>query len=130
MTDKKPNFLRRGSDRYSKLGKRRKNKQTWRKPTGRDNKMREKRRGYPAVVSIGYGSEKKTRGTVENKIPVTVMNVKGLEKFGKNNIAVLGKVGKKKKIEIMQKAKEMKIQVQKTNVDKFLEKNKLKEKKK
>jgi len=35
-------FLRRTWSRYSKLGRKRKKKQKWRKPTGRDNKMREK----------------------------------------------------------------------------------------
>ena len=57
-------FLRRTWNRYSKLGKRRKKKQVWRRPTGRDNKMREKRRGYPAVVSLGYRKEKNTRGKI------------------------------------------------------------------
>ena len=51
-------FLRKDSHKYSKLGKRRKNKQTWRKPKGRDNKMREKIRGHPANVSIGYKKQK------------------------------------------------------------------------
>ena len=36
------NFLRVDSARYSKLGKGRRKLQKWRKPKGRDNKMREK----------------------------------------------------------------------------------------
>jgi len=48
----KKRFLRRLTNRYLKLGKKRKKKQKWRKPKGRHNKMREKERGYPAVVSI------------------------------------------------------------------------------
>jgi ribosomal protein L32E len=40
----KRKFLRRIWSRYSKLGKKRKKKQVWRKPRGRDNKMREKRK--------------------------------------------------------------------------------------
>lgn len=50
----KKKFKRRTWSRYSKLGRKRKKKQVWRKPTGRDNKMREKRKSYPKVVSTGY----------------------------------------------------------------------------
>ncbi len=116
-------FLRRTSNRYSKLGKKRKKKQIWRKPTGRDNKMREKRRGYPVVVSIGY----KTKNPKEKKL-VVVRNLKDLEKIEKSKTILLGKIGIKKKIEILKKAKEMKILVYGTNIDKFLKKNEKKKK--
>ena len=114
-------FLRRTSNRYSKLGKGRKKKQIWRRPTGRDNKMREKRRGYPARVSIGY---KKT----EKEKEIVIQNPKELEKVNKKSIIVVGNIGKKKKIEIVKKAKELKIQLSNINVNTFLEKNKPKKK--
>lgn len=117
-------FLRRIWRRYSKLGRGKKKKQKWRRPKGRDNKMREKRRGYPKTVSIGYGNEKKFRGKIENKIPLRVFNVKDLEKAKPENIILLGKIGKKKKIEIIEKAKEKKIEIYKINTKKFLKKNK------
>ena len=60
----KKKFLRRIWKRYSKLGRKRKKEQKWRRPKGRDNKMREKRRGYPITVRIGYRGEKKERGKV------------------------------------------------------------------
>jgi large subunit ribosomal protein L32e len=124
-------FLRRIWGRYSKLGKRRKKKQTWRKPTGRDNKMRERRKGYPAVISVGYKQDKKLRGSIKNKTPVLVQNVKGLESIKKNEIVIVGNVGKKKKIEIAKKAKEMKIDVHNLNTKTFLKKvDKVKENKK
>ncbi len=113
-------FLRRSWTKYSKLGRRRKNKQTWRKPTGRDNKMREKRRGYPLTVSIGYGTDKKERGLLKEKSPVRIENVKDLEKMGKNNIGILSNVGKKKRIEIARKAEEKKIEFSNFNASKFL----------
>ncbi len=116
-------FLRRSWDRYAKLGKGRKKKQTWRKPTGRDNKMREKKKGYPAVVSIGYGTDKKVRGRLEGKNPIIINNLKDLEKIKENEIAMIGKVGKKKKIEIAKKAKEMKIKIYNMNPEKFLKLN-------
>lgn len=121
---KRPKFLRRKNKAYSKLGKGRKKKQVWRRPTGRDNKMREKRRGYPAVVSIGYRGEKSTRDTLKNKQPIMIMNLNDLKKVTKENVAVIGKVGKKKKLEIASEAKKMKIELYNMNPDKFIEKNK------
>jgi large subunit ribosomal protein L32e len=120
---KRPKFLRRTSARLSKLGKKRRKKQVWRSPTGRDNKMREQRRGKPAIVSIGYSTEKKERGKINGKNPVFVKNIRELEKIEKNQIVVLGKIGKKKKIEIAKKAKELKIEIVNLNIEKFLEKN-------
>ena len=112
-------FLRRIWSRYSKLGKKRKKKQVWRRPTGRDNKMREKRKGYPKTVSIGYKKSK------EKKIGVvTINNLDDLKKIKEKDIVKLGRLGKKKKIQVTQKAKEMKISIQNLNVKKFLEKNK------
>ena len=118
-----PKFLRHTAHKYSKLGLRRKKKQIWRKPTGRDNKMREQRRGKPAVVSIGYSTSKKEKGKINNKTPIIVNNIYELEKATKNEIVVIGKVGKKKKIEIAKKAKELKIEIFKLNTEKFIKKN-------
>ena len=124
------NFFRRTGERYSKLGKGRKKKQTWRKPTGRHNKMRLKRKGYPAVVSVGYQTDKKTTETINGKYPLIVYNVKDLEKIKKNNIAIIGNVGMKKKIEIVKKAKEEKILIRNINIKKFLKEIEKKEAKK
>jgi ribosomal protein L32E len=121
---KKPKFLRRTSARLSKLGKRRKKKQVWRRPTGRDNKMREQRRGKPAVVAIGYSTEKKIKGKINEKNPILVNNLKELGKANKENIVILGNIGKKKKIEIVKKAEELKIEIANLNIKKFLKKNK------
>jgi large subunit ribosomal protein L32e len=108
-------FLRRTSSRFVKLG--RKKKQKWNKPKGRDNKMREKRTGYPKVVSIGY--KKQQDNTRE--APIIVKNLKDLETAGKNPI-IIGHIGKKNKIEIANKAKKMKIEIINLNVNKFLKK--------
>lgn len=124
-----PKFLRHTAHKYSKLGLRRKKKKIWRRPTGRDNKMREKRRGHPAVVSIGYSTAKKTRGNVMEKTPVVVRNVQDLQKVQKDQIAMLSGIGKKKKIEIAKKAKELKVDIFMLNIDKFLKANEKKDKK-
>jgi len=108
-------FLRRTSNRYSKLGKGRKKKQVWRRPTGRDNKMRERRKGYPARVEVGYKTEKKNQ-----KKFIVINNVSELEKIKKDVQIIIGNVGKKKKIEIGKIAKEKKIKIQNLNVGKFL----------
>ena len=84
--------------------------------------MREKRKGYPAIVGIGYKKDKKISNKIEGKNPVLVNNVKDFKKIKGNEIALIGKVGKKKKIEIIKKAKEMKISIYKKNIEKFLKK--------
>lgn len=121
-------FLRRTWNRYSKLGKGRKNKQKWKKPTGRDNKMREKRKGYPAVVSVGYKKKNKLRGKIREKQPVLVKNVKELEEIKQNQVVIIGNIGRKKKIELVAIAREKKIHIHNLNIEKFLKQNKKKEK--
>ena len=110
-------FIRRNWNRFSRLGMGRKKKQKWRNPTGRHNKIREKIRGHPAPVSIGYRKNK----TARKRITV-VHNLKDLEKIGKNEIAMIGKVGKKKKMEIVKKAAERKIKIHGMNLKKFARK--------
>ena len=117
---RKPKFVRRTWNKYSKLGLRRKKKQVWRRPHGRDNKMREKRRGYPQVVSIGWKQNSEEREKLLGKEPVIVNNVRELMKVGKDKIAVVGKVGMKKKIEIARKAKEHGVHIYNLNVNKTL----------
>ncbi|MBT4376346.1 50S ribosomal protein L32e [archaeon] len=126
-------FLRRDAKRFFKFGKGKGKKASWRKPTGRDNKMREKRRGYAPSVSIGYRSDKEERGKIVEQKPILIMNLKDLEKLNKESIGIVGNVGKKKKIEIAKKAQTMKIRLKNLNVEKFLKGidtlNKLKDKK-
>ena len=110
-------FLRRKTQAHSKFGKRRKKVQKWRRPSGRDNKMREKRRGYPKVVSIGY--KKSSEKSLDKSLKI-IMNLNDLNKIAKNEVVIIGKVGKKKKIEIAKKMNEMKIKVQNLNIGKFL----------
>jgi len=115
-------FLRRIWKRYSKLGRKRKKKQVWRRPKGRDNKMRERRRGYPVRVEVGYKKGNRKKEFIVN----TLLD---LEKVNKNDLVVIGKVGRRKKIELLKKAEEKKIPITNLNLKKYLEKDK-KEKKK
>lgn len=126
------NFLRRDWNRFAKLGRKRKNKQVWRSPKGRDNKMREKRKGYPKVVSVGYEKEKDLRGKINGKDPITITKVSelGLVEGKKDKIAVIGKVGKKRKMEIAKKAQEKKIELANLNPKKYLKQAEFENKKK
>jgi len=45
--------------------------------------MREKRKGYPAVVKIGYKQDKKLSGAINEKTPVIIMNLNDLKKLRK-----------------------------------------------
>ena len=108
-------FVRRDATRFSKFGKGRGKKAKWRKPTGRDNKMREKIKGHPVSVSIGYGTPKS-----EEKF--TIFNVKELDSVKKDSVLVLGRVGKKNKIEIAKVAKDKKIKFENFNAESFLKK--------
>jgi len=116
----KPKFLRKDSHKMSKLGKGRKKKQKWKKPTGRDNKMREKRKGHRKVVSIGYKTDKISRGMIEQKVPVEISNIAQLKKLRENEVPVLANVGMKKKIEIAKAAQKADIKIHNLNVEKFL----------
>ncbi len=122
-------FLRRTWKRYSKLGRKRKKKQTWRKPRGRDNKMREKRRGYASIVKIGFKNKKeKSLGKI-----VRVNRLEDLKGLKRGQKILLGKMGKKKKIEILKQGEKQNLVFEKINAKKFLkshEKNKEKENKK
>ncbi len=110
-------FLRRTSNAYTKLGRGRKKKQVWRRPKGRDNKMRERRKGYPSVVSVGYRKNNKKRKNV-----ITVQNLNDLNNVRKSDLVNLGNVGKKKKIEMLNKANKEGIVFQNINSEKFLKK--------
>jgi large subunit ribosomal protein L32e len=117
-----PKFLRRDCTRFAMFGYGKGKKAKWRSPKGRHNKMREQIKGHPVIVSIGYGTDKKGRGTINQKTPILVSNLNDLKKIGKENIIILGKVGAKKRLEILEKANEMKIEVHKINVKKRLDK--------
>ena len=126
---KMPKFARRNWDRFLRLGKKSKKKRVWRRPKGSHSKTREKMKGYPSSVEIGYRNEKKGRGKIQEKNPVMVYNLKDLEKVKKDEIAIIGKVGKKKKIEIAKMAEEKNIHVANLNLNKILKESKKEEKK-
>lgn len=134
MAKKKAKFLRIGYTQYSKLGLRRKKKQVYRKGKGGENKMRLKMKGHLRNVSIGFRSENKTRGLVNGLKGILIFNAEQLKDLKKDEIAIVSKMGNKKKIPIAEYAAKNNIRLQNLNAKKFLskieeERKKLKEEK-
>ena len=133
MDKKKPRFLRKDWNKKSKLGRKRKQKQVWRKPKGRHNKLRQNFKGKSRRPSIGYGSDWIIRGKIGGLKPVIVNNIQELlDSRNHKNVLVMisGNVGNFKKMNIIKKAIEMKINIANVNAEKFLDDiNKKKEEK-
>jgi ribosomal protein L32E len=120
---KKPLFLRPGWYRLGRVGKTIKRKRVWRHAKGGDSKIRLKERGYAARPTIGWGSEKKVRNTIDGFKFIRIENLSQLEKVKKNEAILIASVGKKKKEEIRKKAEEMKLKI----LNKYYKKNGSKE---
>jgi len=106
-------FLRRDWSRYSRLGKNRKKLQKWRRAKGRHNKIRKRRAGYPGPPLIGYKKPKAESGKINGKVPILVENMNDLVSASKNNILIISRrIGARKRIEVIKKANEMKLEIQ------------------
>ncbi|MEM3112811.1 MAG: eL32 family ribosomal protein [Candidatus Pacearchaeota archaeon] len=116
-------FLRRNTTQYLRLGSKRKKLRKWRKPKGRDNKMRLKMKGYPKNVEIGFKKHLHERGRVSGKKPVLISNISDLDKVEQGNIAFMGKMGKKKKIQIAKISIDRKIAFFNFNPQRYLKIN-------
>ncbi len=122
---KKPDFIRQEAHRHKRLGEK------WRRPKGRHSKMRLKWKEKPPVVEIGYRSPKAVRGLHPSRLEdVLVYNVKDLEKLNPETqgARIASTVGKRKKIEIIKRAKELGIRILNISQEKQEELLKLAEK--
>ena len=95
-------FLRRNHDKYKRIG--RKKLLKWRRQRGRHGKMREERKGYPSVPKIGM------KNKIKKEIKL-IRNLKSLDEMKKNQEAIIARVGKRKRQEILSKAKEMGVKI-------------------
>ncbi len=124
MKKKKPRFLRRQWYMKSKLGRRRKKKQVWRKPKGRHIKTRLKYKGKSKQPSIGYRADRIERGKIHGRTPFIINNVRELnsiaDKAKDYAIIVSGNTGAFKKIDIAKRAIELKINIINLSPEKFL----------
>ena len=105
----RPDFIRPESWRYKRL------ETTWRKPKGVDHHQRkQKSRGRPGLVKIGYGGPKESRGLHPSGFTDNlVYNLNDLEKLDPKTDGVrLGhSVGTKKRIAVLAIAIEKKFKV-------------------
>lgn len=100
---KKPNFSRQDSHKKKRLNK------GWRKPKGLHSKMRLSKKGYKRSVTKGHKSPKMVRGFDKSGLKIIIINsIKELEKINPNEFGILisAKIGLKKKIMLVKKAKE------------------------
>ena len=104
----KPDFVRQDSWRYKRV------KPNWRKPKGIDSKMRKQKSGWPKLVKIGYRGPKAARylhpsgyydKLVHNVNELSLLDPK------KDAARIAATVGKKKRKEIIEKAKSLKLKV-------------------
>jgi len=105
---KKPEFVRQESWRYVRV------KPSWRKPKGMDSKMRLQKKGWPAIVKIGYRGPAEARGLHPSGYQeVLVHNVEELERLNPATQAarIAHTVGLRKRLQIMERARELGIHV-------------------
>lgn len=107
MKAKKPRFLRQEAHKRKKVSN------NWRQPKGGDSKMRKKKGGNRRMPSMGFSSPRKVRGLDKlGFVEVIVKNVNELSSIDpKVQIVVLGKIGTKKRVEVLKKCEEMKLKV-------------------
>ncbi len=107
MKSKKPKFERQDTNVYPQF------KGIWRKPKGIHSKLRRGFRGHKMIPSIGYASPRAVKGLTRDGLKILLINnVNDLKKITSQNLAMISSVvGTKKKIEILSKAQEMKINV-------------------
>jgi large subunit ribosomal protein L32e len=105
---KKPKFQRQESWRYKRL------RESWRRPRGLDSKMRKKVKGWPSSPNSGYRGPRKGRGLHPSAFrEVMVFNLDDLNGVNPKveAIRISHSVGERKRIEIVNKAKEMGIYI-------------------
>lgn len=103
-----PKFRRQEWFRFKRLGEK------WRRPRGKDSKMRLGKKGKPAMPSIGYRLPKSVRGLhPSGREEVLVRNLKDVERVdaSKQVIRIASDVGRRKREQIIARAKELGIQV-------------------
>ena len=104
----RPRFIRQESWRYDRLA------ENWRKPKGKDNKMRKRKSGMPALVKVGYRSPKAARGLHPSGYRDNLIhNTKELVRLDPKRDAarIAHTVGRKKRIDIVNKAIELGVKV-------------------
>ena len=108
IADKRPEFVRQESWRYKKLAP------NWRRPKGKDNKMRKQVSGVPPLVKVGYKGPRKSRGLHPSGYnDILVFNTRDLTNIDskKDAARIAHGVGNKKRIDIVTEALRLKIKI-------------------
>ena len=108
VSSKRPKFIRQESWRYDRLA------ENWRKPKGKDNKMRKQKAGVPAIVKVGYRGPKIARGLhpsgYTDNIVHNIGDLAGLDP--KKDAVRMGRtVGTRKRKEIIAQAAKMGLKI-------------------
>lgn len=104
----KKDFKRQGSSNYKRVN------DSWRKPKGGDSKIRKEKKDKPKLVKVGYRKPESERGLHPSGYrEVLVDNPQEVEEVDpeKQAIRIASAVGKRKRIKIIEKAKENGIKV-------------------
>ncbi|MGA2574132.1 MAG: 50S ribosomal protein L32e [Candidatus Methanomethylicaceae archaeon] len=108
ISSERPDFNRSETHRFPRLGEK------WRSSKGIRSKMRLKKRSRAAIVETGYRGPTAARGLrSDGKSEILVSNVKDLTKVNlESQVARIdAAVGKRKRLEIIDRAKELKIKI-------------------
>jgi len=109
IAEHRPTFVRPESWRYKRL------ESGWKKPKGIDNHQRkQKSRGRPGIVKVGYGGPKKSRGLHPSGYTDNLVhNVNDLEKLNPktDGVRIGHSVGRKKRTQIIINSIEKKFKV-------------------
>jgi large subunit ribosomal protein L32e len=101
VSSRRPKFIRQESWRYDRLA------ENWRKPKGKDNKMRKQKAGVPAIVKVGYRGPRAARGLhpsgYTDNIVYNSANLAGLDPK-KDAVRLAHTVGTRKRREIIEQA--------------------------
>ena len=108
---KKPKFLRTDWHKKIRLGKGVKKNQKWHGAKGRHNKLRLNRKGRMQRPKVGWGAENDVKGFVNGMEVIRVENVAEIENVNKGQGIIIAKVGKKKRMDMIKKANEMKLKI-------------------
>ena len=132
LKGKKPTFTRHDAHKKKRVGT------GWRRPKGRQNKMRLHRKGYAKIRSTGYSSPVAVRGLSKQGLTQNVVaNLKDFQSLDakKDGVIISGTVGGKKKLVLIDFAEKnnftilnLDAKVVKKSIDEKLEAKKAKRK--
>jgi large subunit ribosomal protein L32e len=114
---KKPTFLRQDSHKQKKLAK------VWRRPRGKTNKVRLRKRGYVRLLETGHGSPRDVKGQspqgknirlVTTFVGILALNAKT------DDVIISRTVGAKKKLEFINAMQKNKINILNIDAEAFM----------